>query len=157
LPADTKPSYEVRHSPIHGRGVFAGRSIRAGERIVEYLGERIDQDEAAARYDDESMELHHTFLFGLNDGTLIDGGADGNEARFINHSCDPNCEARESLGKDGLLHVHIYALRGIAKGEELVYDYALTREGDPQPHWEELYRCRCGSAHCRGTLLRGSP
>jgi SET domain-containing protein len=141
--------YEVRDSDIHGHGVFAAHKIKGGERIVRYKGERIDIDEAIARYDDDSMEQHHTFLFGLADGSFIDGGSKGNAARFINHSCEPNCEAREKHGK-----VQVYALRDIPRGEELTYDYSLEREGDPEAHWAKLYECRCGAKSCRGTILR---
>ena len=143
------PPVEVRSSPIHGRGVFATRRIRAGTRIIEYTGERISSEEADARYDDDAMEEHHTFLFGVDEDTVIDASRCGNEARFINHSCDPNCEAVLENGR-----VFIEAIRTIQPGEELTYDYALEREGPYQPSWDRLYACRCGAPNCRGTLLK---
>src|SRR3954465_14847607 len=89
------PSYVVRKSRIHGRGVFAARRIRKGTRIVEYTGERIGNKEADRRYDDTRMKRPHTFLFPLDKKTVIDGsiGTGGGDASYINHSCEPNCEA----------------------------------------------------------------
>src|SRR3954463_7027701 len=97
----TSPSglYEIRQSEIQGRGVFAKKRIRAGQRILEYAGERISNKEADRRYDDENMKRHHTFLFTLDKKTVVDGGRQGNDARLINHSCDPNCEAVIEDGK----------------------------------------------------------
>jgi uncharacterized protein len=142
-------NFELRGSPIQGQGAFATRPIRKGTRIVEYTGERIDADEADRRYDDDTMESHHTFLFVLNDDEIVDAGVGGNEARFINHSCAPNCEAIIESGR-----IFIYALRGIAPGEELVYDYAYERAGPYEPAWDTLYTCRCGAADCRGSILK---
>ncbi|HJT63617.1 MAG TPA: SET domain-containing protein-lysine N-methyltransferase, partial [Candidatus Limnocylindria bacterium] len=125
-PDDGDALFEVRPSPIHGLGVFACRPIAAGLRLIEYTGEVISDEEADRRYDDHAMERHETYLFGLADGTCIDGAAGGNEAHLINHSCDPNCEAVEVDG-----HIWIEAVRPIAAGEELTYDYAYERtEGD---------------------------
>jgi SET domain-containing protein len=84
-------SYAVRHSPIHGRGVFATRTIRKGADIVEYRGRRISAEEADDLPDSDPRNPYHTFLFELNDGRVIDAGVRGNAARWINHSCDPNC------------------------------------------------------------------
>ena len=139
------PYFEIRRSPIQGRGAFARRQIRKGTRIIEYTGERVSHEEADRRYDDESMARHHTFLFTLDRKTCIDAAVNGNDARFINHSCDPNCEA---VIDDG--HIWIEALRTIAPGDELVYDYQYERESDAD---EKLYPCRCGSPKCRGTIL----
>ena len=136
---------EVRTSTIHGRGVFARRPIAEGTRIIEYAGEVISEREGDARYDDHSMERHHTFLMALVGGRCIDAAVGGNDARLINHSCDPNCEAVEAGGR-----VWIEATRPIAAGEELSYDYAYARDdGDD----ESFYRCRCGVPTCRGTIL----
>ncbi|HEY3258538.1 MAG TPA: SET domain-containing protein-lysine N-methyltransferase, partial [Gemmatimonadaceae bacterium] len=85
--------YEIRRSGIQGRGVFARTRIRPGQRIIEYTGERISNAEADRRYDDETMRRHHTFLFTLDRKRVVDGNSGGNDARLINHSCDPNCEA----------------------------------------------------------------
>ena len=140
---------ELRRSPIHGLGGFARTDIPKGTRIIEYAGERINNAEADRRYDDESMARHHTFLFILNSRTCVDAAFDGNEARFLNHSCDPNCEAVITRG-----HIWIEALRPIAAGTELVYDYQY--EDDPEYTEEDLrfYACRCGAANCRGTIVK---
>jgi hypothetical protein len=145
----TKPiPFELRPSSIQGTGAFATRRIRKGARIIEYIGERITQEEADRRYDDEAMERHHTFLFNLDDKAVLDAGTVHNESRYINHSCEPNCEALIDKG-----HIYIYALRNIEEGEELVYDYAYERTQDMGPDSEALYVCRCGSPKCRGTIL----
>jgi uncharacterized protein len=140
--------FELRRSPIQGQGAFATRRIRKGTRIIEYTGERITQEQADERYDDESMARHHTFLFTLDEDTVLDAAVGGNEARFINHSCDPNCQA---LIEDD--RIFIYALRAIAPGEELVYDYAYERVEGMDEESEQLYVCRCGAKSCRGTIL----
>jgi hypothetical protein len=146
--AERPPPFELRESPIQGRGAFATRRIRKGARIIEYTGERISQDEADKRYDDESMGRHHTFLFTLDENTVIDAAVDGNEARFINHSCDPNCQALIEGEK-----IFIYALKDISPGTELVYDYAYERAEGMDEESEKLYVCRCGAKSCRGTIL----
>jgi SET domain-containing protein len=140
--------FELRQSPIQGNGAFATRRIRKGTRIIEYTGERITQDEADKRYDDEAMGRHHTFLFTLDEKTVIDAAVDGNEARFINHSCDPNCQALIEDDK-----IFIYALKDISPGEELSYDYAYERAEGMDEESEKLYVCRCGAKDCRGTIL----
>lgn len=140
--------FELRQSPIQGLGAFATRRIRKGARIIEYIGERITQAEADVRYDDESMERHHTFLFNLDDDTVLDAGTVHNESRYINHSCEPNCQSLIDKG-----HIHIYALRTIEPGEELTYDYAYERTPEMGDDAEGLYLCRCGTPSCRGTIL----
>ena len=146
-----EPLYVVRNSHIHGRGVFANRYIRKGTRIVEYEGERIDNDEADRRYDDDRMKRHHTFLFTLSRNVVIDGAqaAGGGDASFINHSCEPNCEA-VITGKK----IFIHALHGIAPGTELAYDYQYERTGKNDAELEKFYLCRCGSPNCRGTIMK---
>ena len=142
------PWLVLRRSGIHGRGVYARVDIPAGTRIIEYTGEHISNTEADRRYDDENMPRHHTFLFILNSRTCIDAAVGGNIARFINHSCDPNCVALIE-GQ----HIWIDALRDIRAGEELGYDY----EYDFMPEYTvedlEFYGCRCGSPLCRGTIV----
>ncbi len=140
--------FELRRSPIQGMGAFATRRIRKGTRIIEYAGERITQDEADLRYDDEAMARHHTFLFTLDEDVVVDGAVQGNEARFINHSCDPNCQAFIEDEK-----IFIYSLRTIQPGEELCYDYAYERVEGMDEESEQLYVCRCGAKTCRGTIL----
>ncbi|MBT8399525.1 MAG: SET domain-containing protein-lysine N-methyltransferase [Rhodothermia bacterium] len=143
------PLFEVTNSPIHGTGVFALRKIRKGTVIGEYTGEIISDDEASERYVDAEMETHHTFLFAVDDDVVIDAGVGGSDVRFINHCCDPNCQSY----MDDEDRVFIEAIRTIAPGEELTYDYQLDRDGTPDESWDRLYACRCGAANCRGTML----
>ena len=142
------PPFEIRRSRIQGRGAFATRRIRKGERIIEYTGERISNAEADRRYDDDRMRRHHTYLFTLTQRTVVDGGVGGNASRFINHSCDPNCEA---VIEDG--RIWIEAVRTIPKGRELTYDYQYERMSDDDEADEQKYPCHCGAANCRGTIL----
>lgn len=143
------PIYVVRNSPIHGRGVFAGRTIRKGTCIVEYRGERISVREAERRPDSDPDNPYHTFLFELNDGRVIDASVRGNAARWINHCCVPNCETIEY--DDG--RVFIQARRTIRAGEEITYDYRLSLEGRVSERTRKAYACRCAARRCRGTLL----
>jgi uncharacterized protein len=145
----TKRPFEVRRSRIQGRGVFATRKIRKGAEIIEYRGEIIDDDEADRRYPWSDDERHHTFLFALDNGDIIDAGKRGNAAKYINHSCDPNCEAVE----DEDSRVFIYALRDIGKGEELTYDYHFILDEPHNAANKKLYPCHCGTDKCRGTIL----
>ncbi len=149
MPKEKNPLFELRRSSIQGRGAFALRRIRKGTRIIEYIGEIITDDEADRRYDDEKMARHHTFLFAVDTNHVIDGARRGNESRFINHSCEPNCEA---VIEDN--RVFIDALRTIHPGEELLYDYQYERDGDPDDSWDTLYACHCGTPTCRGTILK---
>ena len=141
-------AYEVRQSPVHGNGVFALRPIAAGERIIEYRGERITWDEATRRAEERGGPVNHTFYFSLADGNVIDGGRRGNDARWINHACEPNCEAYEDDGR-----VYIHALRDIDAGEELNYNYALIYDERHTPALKRLFACRCGAPSCSGTML----
>ncbi len=140
---------ELRQSGIHGLGAFARTDIPKDTRVIEYVGEKITNAEADRRYDDEKMKRHHTFLFVLNDRTCVDAAFEGNEARFLNHSCAPNCEAIISRG-----HIWIESKRRIPAGSELVYDYQF--EDDPAYTAEDLrfYTCRCGAPNCRGTIVK---
>jgi len=144
--------YAVRRSRIHGRGVYATSRIAKGTRIVEYLGDRITNEEADARYEHRPQEDGHTFLFVVDDRICIDAGVGGNAARFINHSCAPNCE---TLIEDR--RVFIEAIRDIVPGEELGYDYQLTWESTDDPDELKLFACRCGARDCRGTMLDPVP
>jgi SET domain-containing protein len=146
--SDPLALFRVKNSAIHGRGVFACRKIRTGTLILEYLGERISYEQAceeAAARDDES---NHTFLFSLEDGNVIEGGRNGNDARWINHCCEPNCEAREEEGR-----IFIYALRDISRGEELNYDYGLVLDARYTPALKRAFACHCGKPTCRQTML----
>ena len=138
----------MRRSGIHGRGVYARALIPADTRIIEYRGERISNAEADRRYPDDFSAAHHTFLFAVDDDTMVDAAYGGNLARWINHSCDPNCEA---VIEDG--RIYIESIRDIQPGEELAYDYNYIL---PERHTAKLKRrfpCHCGAATCRGTIL----
>ena len=145
---EPNPYFELRTSEIQGTGAFAIRTIRKGTRIIEYLGQRVSWRTADKRYDDEKMSRHHTFLFTVDDKTVIDAAVNGNEARFINHSCEPNCEAINERKR-----IFIEAIKTIPAGTELVYDYQYERTEDHTAEDEHFYRCRCGSPKCRGTIL----
>ncbi len=136
-------SVEVRDSSVHGRGVYATQLIRKGARIIEYAGKRMAWADVPNDDDDP-----HTFIFGLDHGQVINAEIDGNEARWINHSCDPNCEA---IGEDG--GIFIYALRDIQPGEELSYDYALQLDEPITKKLIREHKCHCGTSRCRGTML----
>lgn len=144
----TRP-YVVRTSAIHGRGVFAARKIKRGTQIIEYRGEHISWDEAQQRPDTDPDNPFHTFFFSLDDGSVIDAGVRGNAARWINHSCAPNCESIEE--DDGRVYIH--AKRKIPEGEELTYDYKLSVDGRLSKRERRLLACHCGNDNCRGTML----
>ena len=147
-PRRRTPLFKVRHSPIHGYGVFALRRIRKGTTVIEYLGDRVSHAQADARYEDKDPNDNHTFLFTVDAKTVIDAGVNGNEARYINHGCDPNCEST-TLNK----RIFIEAIRTIRPGEELSYDYQIQRDSDDAPNVDEVYACRCGAKSCRGSML----
>ncbi|PTB21577.1 SET domain-containing protein-lysine N-methyltransferase [Trinickia symbiotica] len=138
----------VRRSGVHGKGVFASAPLSAGERLLEYKGERISWKEAQRRHPHNPDEPNHTFYFALEDGRVIDGNVNGNSARWINHSCAPNCEAEEIEGR-----VFIHALRDIDADEELFYDYGLVVDVRLTKKLKAEYGCRCGARKCRGTML----
>ncbi len=142
------PRTEVRDSPVHGKGVFARRAIAAGTRILEYRGERISWKEALRRHPHDPLQPNHTFYFSLDGGGVIDANVGGNSARWINHSCEPNCETREIDGR-----VYVHALHDLRPGDELFYDYHLSLDERHTPRLKREYACRCGSADCRGTML----
>ncbi len=146
------PLLAVYDSPIHGRGVRARVPIKKGSRVVEYLGERISHAEADRRYDLKGADDGHTFLFIASNRTVIDAGVDGNEARYINHSCAPNCETVIERSR-----VFIEAIRNIEAGDELGYDYQLTWESTDDPIELNNYACHCGAKRCRGTMLDKHP
>ncbi len=150
----SKPAkpYEVRNSVIHGRGVFAIEEIRRGEQIIEYKGKRSSWDEAMERPDSDPDDSAHTFLFELDDGRVIDARVRGNAARWINHSCKPNCTTQE----DEKGRVFIEAKRKIRVGEELSYDYRLSIDAKLTKKERAAFACRCGAKRCRGSLLLDS-
>ena len=132
----------VRQSPVHGTGLFATRQISEGERLIEYQGKRIEWKAM------EDTGSGHTFLMGLSDGRVIDGGIRGSRARYLNHSCDPNCEIYETDGR-----VFVYSRRAVGAGEELTLDYQLQVDGRITASVRRRYACRCESPKCRKTML----
>jgi SET domain-containing protein len=140
--------FEIRPSPIHGLGAFAIRQIPAGTRLIEYAGERLTPAEADARYPEVPGVEHHTCLFAIDDDIVIDAAVGGNDARFINHSCAPNCDAVIDDAR-----IWIETIRGVAVGEELAYDYAFILDERHTPAAKRRYPCTCGAATCRGTIL----
>jgi uncharacterized protein len=139
---------QVRRSGIHGKGVFATVPILEGERIIEYKGRVITWKQAQRAHPHDPNDPNHTFFFHIDDQRVIDGNDQGNSAKWINHSCGPNCEADEVDGR-----VFINALRDIAPGEELNYDYGLILEGRMTEKVKKMFACRCGAPQCRGTML----
>ena len=149
--AARKPRIVVKNSRIHGRGVYAGRKLAKGERVIEYKGELITWKECDRRPPSDPDDPNHTFFFSLSDGKhVIDAAVGGNAAKWINHSCEPNCEAEED---DEDNRVFIVTLRDIRPGEELNYDYGLITDERITPTVKKNYECRCGSKDCRGTML----
>lgn len=149
------PRIIQRQSAIHGNGVFAARSLPAEMVLVEYRGRKRTHAQALRLYGD-STDTGHTFLFTLNDRYVIDANVDGNLARWINHSCHPNCEAvGDDYVVDGKLveRIVIQTLRPIAAGEEITIDYGIVLEERHTPRMKRIWACRCGSRACSGTLL----
>lgn len=139
---------QVRRSGIHGRGVFAIQPIEAGSTVIEYKGEIITWEEALERHPHDPDQPNHTFYFHLDDGHVIDGKYQGNSARWINHSCAPNVEAEQEGNR-----VFLKALRDIAPGEELFFDYGLVIDARITAKLKSEYACWCGAEQCRGTML----
>jgi uncharacterized protein len=139
---------QVRESGVHGKGVYAVRPIKAGDRVIEYKGEIITWRKALIRHPHDPSQPNHTFYFHLDDGHVIDAKYKGNTARWINHSCDPNLEAYQSGRR-----VFLKALRDINAGEELFYDYSLIIDGRKTAKVKKEHTCLCGSSKCRGTML----
>jgi len=132
----------ARLSPVHGRGLYALTRIDEGARIIEYKGKRISWENS------EAAENCHTFLFGLENGQVVDAAQDGNSARWINHSCDPNAEVLEEDDR-----LFVFALRAIEAGTEVSIDYNLQVDARKTRALKKLYECRCGARACRGTML----
>lgn len=147
-PTESGRKIVVKRSGVHGKGVFAARAIKKGERIIEYTGERITWPEALSRHPHDPSDPNHTFYFHLTDEVVIDAKHGGNSARWINHACSPNCEADEVDER-----VYITALRNIKPGEELFYDYGLIIDATYTAKLKKEYECRCGTKACRGTML----
>lgn len=140
----------VRRSPIDGKGVFATTALACGELVCEYKGERVAWETAMSRPPRDPAHPDHTFFFDTGEGYVIDGAVGGNSARWINHSCSPNCVPVLDAGK-----IYIVASRKISPGEELSIDYALVGYEKPSKPLRERYECYCGARGCRGTMLAG--
>src|SRR5215472_88157 len=144
----TRLPFVKRRSSIHGVGVFATRRIRAGRKLIAYLGQVLTEAEVRVRYTDDEVNDPHTFLFDIGSDRYVDAGVGGNVARFINHSCDPNCETELS---DGVIWIR--AIKNIQPGVELTYDYSLEIEKRAGRARRDLYACCCGTKKCRQTML----
>jgi SET domain-containing protein len=148
----------VRRSPIHGNGVYAAVDIPARTELIQYTGRLITHAQADRQYDD-GADTGHTFLFTLNDKYIVDANVGGNSARWINHSCAPNCRAYieevDGAKKDKVI---IETRRAIKAGEELTYNYGIVLDVPHTPKMKRLWACRCGAKRCTGTILqpRGS-
>jgi SET domain-containing protein len=138
----------VRNSSIHGRGVFALRRIPKGTRIIEYKGKLITDKEADRRYSRVHEHSPHTMLFSLEGGWVIDATRRGNSARWINHSCAPNCDIEEEGRR-----IFIESRRDIQPGDELTYDYNLQIGEKHTKTAKREHACFCGARRCRGTML----
>jgi len=143
------PPFDIRSSSIAGLGGFATRRIARGERIIEYVGERISPAEADRRYEGGPSLHPLVLLFTVDRRTVVDAAVGGNEARFINHSCEPNCEAL-TRGR----RLWIYARSDIQPDEELTYDYTLTGDENDNGREAAHYPCNCGAKSCRGTMFK---
>jgi len=127
---------KLASSKIHRWGIYAGEPIPARRKVIEYTGERISRRETKRRADLSQM----TYLFTLDSYWAIDGTVGGSGAQYINHSCEPNLEARITKG-----HILYVSLRPIRRGEELTIDYHFDKKVERVP-------CRCGALKCRGTI-----
>jgi hypothetical protein len=141
------PRFIRRRSSIHGFGIFALRYIPAGVRLIEYKGALINSAQAEGRYPEVDTPPH-TFLFDAGEDLYIDAGIGGNSARWINHSCEPNCETAQEERR-----VFIETIRPIRPGEEISYDYLITLDGPHDAAAKKQWVCRCGAKNCRGTML----
>lgn len=130
------PGLVIRSSSIHAAGCYTMRPIKKGARVCEYDGPRMSKAAADDRYEGRFV----TYLFACTGNEVIDGFG---TAMFLNHCCDPNCETEQD--EDG--RVYIMAIRNIAPGEELTYEYNL-HDSD-----EDDQDCYCGVGICRGTMF----
>ena len=149
----------TRRSQIHGNGMFAIAPIARGERLIQYKGKLRTHAQVDKAYADED-ETGHTFLFTLNDKYVIDANIDGNSARWINHSCAPNCESvtvEDPKGDPKKDRVFIESRRAIKPGEELTYNYGIVLAEAHTERLKKLWACRCGSPKCTGTMLQPKP
>ncbi|MBC8189317.1 MAG: SET domain-containing protein-lysine N-methyltransferase [Puniceicoccaceae bacterium] len=144
----SKPLCKVKNSKIHGRGLYATADIKVETQIIQYVGEKITKEESTKRaleWEEQARETGEglVYIFELDDTYDIDGRLGENPARYMNHSCDGNCEA---INYDG--EIWIVARKDIKKGEELVYDYGYDME-----HFLD-HPCLCGADNCIGYIVR---
>lgn len=136
-----------KQSPIHGSGIFAKIKILKSTRIIEYVGEKITKAEADRRgpklveYAKKHKQVGAVYIFVLNKKYDIDGHVEYNTAKYINHSCVPNCEVSIVRG-----HIWIIALRDIEKNEELFYNYGYDMDTYND------HPCLCKAPHCPGFI-----
>lgn len=135
--------YEVRNSPIHGKGLFAVTDIPAHTKLVKYTGELISREEEERR-EVENDKIHLTHILRLNDHESLDARDDNGDGKWVNHSCDPNADYFIT-GHDAWL----ITTRAVKKGEEITFDYAF-----PMDTQREM--CRCNSPKCRGIINKVS-
>lgn len=141
----------MRPSAVHGRGLFTLDGVAAGVRVIEYRGAIISAEEAARRHALRGGPARTEF-FAIDDDHVIDGADGGNEARWINHSCAPNCAVEIDAHR-----VWIVALRDLRPGKELLFDYALTPDQDDEAASARRHACACGAPGCRGTMIQRDP
>lgn len=150
-----RKNYIVRASTIHGRGVFAARNLPPNYTLIQYRGRLLTHAQADASFND-NVDSGHTFLFTLNDHYVIDAGAGGNSARWINHSCDPNCQAailESPHGNPARDRIVIQTIRPVQAGEELTYHYGIKLAVPHSKRLKRIWACHCGARNCTGTLL----
>ncbi len=144
----------VRRSPIHGKGVYAAVDIPADTVLIQYKGRLLTHAQADRLYDD-GADTGHTFLFTLNDKYIVDANVGGNSARWLNHSCAPNCQAYiEEVDGGKKDRVMIQTIRKVKAGEELTYDYGIVLDVPHTPRMKKLWACHCGAKNCTGTILK---
>ena len=140
--------FYVRRAAIHGRGVFASAVMARGDYLLEYRGEVLSERQANRRFSRSEGEAGAHFLFRDRRWPVIDGAVAGNSARWINHSCAPNCEAEQDNDR-----VYIRAIKKIKVGDEIFIDYRLDAGSRPSKALKATYACRCGAKTCRSTML----
>lgn len=148
-------AYIVGASTIHGQGVFAARDLPPNHTLMQYRGRLLTHAQADASFN-ENVDSGHTFLFTLNDHYVIDAGVGGNSARWINHSCDPNCQAvvlESPRGNPAGDRIVIQTIRAIQAGEELTYHYGIKLAVPHSKRLKRIWACHCGARNCTGTLL----
>ena len=146
----TQKIWFKKKSPLHGSGLFAKTNIKKGQKVIQYIGDKVTKREGDKRADKQIRKAKKdknngmVYVFELNKRYDIDGDVDYNFAKFINHSCNPNCEVT-GVG----LKVWVHAIKNIKKGDEFSYDYGFSFDED-----YKNYPCRCRSKNCCGYIVR---